>query len=331
MAGTTAVASVAGWPDDVVEVMIPGVDGRPDQPALFWQAPESEPAPLLVGLHTWSNTHRQRSSQPYQQWCRQEGWHFIHPNFGGRNRTPESMGSDHAVAEVVRAVEWARSQANVDASRIYLVGVSGGGHMALLMAGRHPEIWAGVSAWCPISDIAQWHADCRATPRYSRYADDIESALGGDPWTEPSLMAAALRRSPVTWLKNAAEIPVDIQAGIHDGRRGSVPFRHSLVAYNAIVPPDAAIPDAIVERFYKTSTPPAGTTPAEDSLYDRWQPQFRMQHGNTRITIFEGGHEIVQVVALNWLAQQRRGQPASWEIPNPKPLETAPGSTRSGR
>jgi hypothetical protein len=36
--------------------------------------------------------------------------------------------------------------------------------------------------------------------------------------------------------------------------------------------------------------------------------------GNTRVTIFEGGHEIVHQAALNWLAKQRRGQPPVWEV-----------------
>ena len=56
------------------------------------------------------------------------------------------------------AIAYARSTTAVDARRIYLIGGSGGGHMALMMAQAAPELWAGVSAWVPISDLAAWHA-----------------------------------------------------------------------------------------------------------------------------------------------------------------------------
>jgi hypothetical protein len=39
------------------------------------------------------------------------------------------------------------------------------------------------------------------------------------------------------------------------------------------------------------------------------------------VTIFEGGHEIVHQAALNWLAMQRKGQPAVWDLKKFLPLE----------
>ncbi len=65
----------------------------------------------------------------------------------------------------------------IDPQRIYLVGVSGGGHMALLMAGRAPEVWAGVSAWCGISDLAAWHRQTKAAGL--SYWQSLEKACGG--------------------------------------------------------------------------------------------------------------------------------------------------------
>ena len=318
------------WPEDIRKVEIPGSLGEKPQPALFWTAPGETPAPLLVGLHTWSsNFHQTGSSLPYQQWCRLNGWHFIHPDFGGPNVTPRAMGSDGAVADVVRAVAWAKEHAHVDPERVYLIGVSGGGHMALLMAARHPELWAGVSAWCGISDIAQWHADCRANPRFARYADNIESALGGPPDTAARQKDAA-RRSPVTWLAEAHAVPLDIQAGVHDGRLGSVPFSHSLRAWNAVVGATAALPEAFLENFYSTqkSREPA---PPTDALYGRRPPVFQRAHRNARVTIFEGGHEIIHSVALNWLAQQRQGQAAVWEVREPVPFDVEEENVQSGK
>lgn len=318
------------WPADVRQVEIPGSLGEIPQAALFWTAPGEAPAPLLVGLHTWSSRYLQTgSSLPYQEWCRRQGWHFIHPDFGGPNLTPRAMGSDAAVADVVRAVAWAKEHARVDPQRVYLIGVSGGGHMALLMAARHPELWAGVSAWCGIADIAQWHQDCRAEARFGRYADNIESALGGPPDT-PERRKEAARRSPVTWLAKARSIPLDIQAGVHDGRTGSVPFAHSLRAWNAVVGAPAALPDAFVRDFYATQISGESAPPA-DSLYGKRPPVFQRVHENTRVTLFEGGHEIIHTVALNWLAQQRQGQPAVWKVTDPVRFEVQEENTQSGK
>ena len=43
-------------------------------------------------------------------------------------------------------------------------------------------------------------------------------------------------------------------------------------------------------------------------------PKIHCIKDSTRITVFEGGHEILHVPALNWLARQRRGRPATWDV-----------------
>ena len=236
LASSWARAEIPGWPADVREVSYTSPGDHSTQRALFW-SPQglTQERPLLVGLHTWSAHYRQTgSSPPYLAWCKQRGWIFIHPNFRGPNRTAAALGSDLAVADIVGAVEYAKSQATVDMRRIYLIGASGGGHMALLMAGRHPEIWAGVSAWVPISDVAAWHRECTENSSFAGYAKHIEAALGGTPETDSARAESAKRRSPVTWLARAKGVALDINAGVHDGRTGSVPFSHSLLAFNCV-------------------------------------------------------------------------------------------------
>ena len=322
----------AAWPPEVKEVRIRSTADQTEQPALWWTPGDARDAiPLLVGLHTWSGDFQQTaSSTPYWEWCRQQGWHFIHPNFRGVNRTPQALGSDLAVQDVVDAVNWAKSNANVDARRIYLIGVSGGGHLALLMAGRHPEIWAGVSAWCGIFDVARWHAEHTKNGKPDRYASDIESVLGGAPDTA-GRQADARHRSPAKWLAGATGVPLDIAAGLHDGRAGSVPFRHSLDAYNTVVPADARISGSAIAAFYETQRLPAGlSAPAPDALYGSRPPVFRIHHGNTRVTIFEGRHEIIHEAALNWLQLQVKGQPAVWDVKSPVRLRVDEKQTKSG-
>jgi hypothetical protein len=57
---------------------------------------------------------------------------------------------------------------------------------------------------------------------------------------------------------------------------------------------------------------------------------FRVSSANTRLTIFQGGHEILYAPALNWLAQQRKGQSAVWAISTPIPLPGGEQKTQSG-
>ena len=320
------------WPSDVKEIGIRSTLDSADQPALWWSPEDAKEArPLLVGLHTWSSDYRQTgSSTPYLQWCRQQGWHFIHPNFRGANRTPEALGSDLAVQDVVDAVRWAKANVKVDARRIYLIGVSGGGHMSLLMAARHPEIWAGVSAWCGIVDVARWHAEHSTNGKSDRYASEIEIALGGPP-NNAKRRDDARRRSPEMWLPAARSVPLDIAAGVHDGRKGSVPFRHSLDAFNAVVPVSARMAERALDSFYETQQLPNGwAAPTADPLYGKRPPVFRKIHENTRVTIFEGGHEIVHEAALNWLMQQEKGRPAAWNVKSPIRLRVDEKQTKSG-
>ncbi len=309
------------WPEQVTKVEIPCSDGAV-QPAM-WYAPKS-PAkkPLLVGLHTWSSNYASAGGdRVYAEWCIAQGWAFVHPDFRGPNWTPLALGSDRAVQDVVEAVAWARRQTDVDETRIYLIGVSGGGHMAMLMAGRHPELWAGVSAWCGISDIAQWHAEHQKGGKSDRYAQNIEAALGHAPARDD---AEAKKRSPITWLNRATAVPLDIAHGIHDGRKGSVPFLHALHAFNAVVPASDRLPEADIQSCYETQKLPAGWSAAgPDASFGSWTPLFRKMSGNTRVTLFEGGHEIVHQAALNWLAKQQKGRPVVWDVRDFTVLGTA--------
>ena len=123
---------------------------------------------------------------------------------------------------------------------------------------------------------------------------------------------------------------LDICHGVHDGRTGSVPFTHSLLAFNAIVAEKDRLPTAELQAYYDTEKLPASWPAASaDPSYATWTPRFRKTAGHTRVTIFEGGHELVHQAALNWLALQRKGQAPVWTAPTFIPLESA--TTQSGK
>ena len=325
--------SVRGYPPEIREIRYPVPEDGSEQPALYW-APELEQGrrvPLLVALHTWGGGHRQAGGEAdYAKWCLEQGWIFLHPDFRGPNRRPEAMGSDLVVADIRAAVAWAQAVAPVDEDRVYAVGASGGGHASLLVAGRLPELWAGVSAWCGISDIAAWHRETRAAGR-ENYAKDIEQALGAAPEPGTEAFAAAAHRSPLRWLANATGVPLDINHGLADGRSGSVPFTHSLHAWNAVVPESERFAAADIAAWYADPATLPRDPSLVDPLYTDRPVVFRRTHRNTRLTLFDGGHEIHRGAALNWLAAQRRGRPAEWTAPKVGDLRSTDAARESGK
>ena len=287
-------------------------DGK-TQPALWWHPAKAKesPVPLLVMLHTWSGNYQQKKWKEIGLTeCEQRGWAMIHPDFRGPNRRPEACGSDLAVQDILDAVAWVREAIQVDSKRIYLVGTSGGGHMSLLMAGRTPGLWAGVSAWVPISDIAAWHRQTTAAGR-KNYAANCEKACGGRPGDSPAVDAEYRRRSPLTWLHRVAGLPLDINAGIHDGYTGSVPVSQSLHAFNSAAIANghhtSALTTAQIHWFRTRQTVPEELTDEREDETDRLRLiLFRRAAGPARITIFDGGHEGDMPTAIRWLAKQRK-------------------------
>lgn len=310
LAAAEPAPSSPAWPAAVREItFLSDADGTP-QPALFYAPPEGAPRPLLVALHTWSSDYRKPTGAAYAEGCIARGWAFIYPDFRGPNHRPEAGGSQLAIADVLSAVTYARRATPVDPTRIYLVGNSGGGHLALLIAGRARDLWAGVSAWVPIVDLQAWYRECRA--RRLDYADQILRVVGGDPDASPAAARECAQRSPLTFLPNARGLAVDINAGIQDGHAGSVPISHSLLAFNSLAAPADRLTPEQVREFTAAPRVPAGLAPPPaDPSYGNKPVLFRRASGSARVTIFDGGHEIIHEAAFAWLARQRREGPAT--------------------
>jgi poly(3-hydroxybutyrate) depolymerase len=321
-----------GWPAVVRSLTYPASIDNSEQPMLVYAAQSEEKRPLLVGLHTWSGGYRQAGGEVVcARWCVENDWHFIHPDFRGPNWTADACGSEKSVQDILDAVDYMQKHHEVDRDRIYLVGASGGGHASILMAGRAPDIWAGVSSWVPISDIRAWW-DEKREGRHSRYADHIEKAVGGRPDQNEDAARECVKRSPLTYLNKAMAVNLDINAGITDGHDGgSVPFTHSLNAFNQVVPESERIPEQFIKSFYEKQRLPAGTLTAQaDAIYGEKQVVFRKTSGNTRVTIFQGGHEIIHEAALHWLARQRRAKPANWNVTAEHNFKTDEEESQSG-
>ena len=304
--------SVPGWPREVRKVEFISSYDSTLQPALYWAPEQAEkPVPLLVTLHTWSGDYLQQASLPYLDQARERGWIFIHPHFRGPNNNPQATGSLAAVSDILDAVAYVMAGSPpVDTNRIYLVGTSGGGHMALLTAGRNPHLWAGVSAWVPITELARWYQEC--LQRQLKYADEMAASCGGPPDQSEQIRSCYEQRSPVSVLAGAAGVAVEICAGIHDGHTGSVPVGHTLRGFNILASANGhkekVLTSRQIEWFERQESVPAELAgeSEDDPAYGERGVLFRRVAGPARVTIFEGGHEGIARAAVSWLAGQRK-------------------------
>lgn len=300
------LASVtAADPRERVEVTST-LDGTP-QPSYLIPPPAgaAEPYPLLVSLHTWSGDLEQRNPA-LEKLAAERGWMMLYPNFRGANTKPEACGSELAQQDILDAVAWVRERYPIDATRIYLTGVSGGGHLTMLMAGRHPGVWAAASAWVGISDLAAWHEKHAG----GGYGNHMEASCGGKPGDSEQVDTEYRNRSPLTWLQNAVDLPLDLGAGIHDGHTGSVPIFHTLRAFNAVATAQGEPPVTATE-IAELATPdgrlanPQPQDTAPDETFGR-AIYLRRTAGKCRVTIFEGGHEGLATATVAWLERWRK-------------------------
>lgn len=282
------------------------------QPMRIQQAEVEGPRPLLVWLHTWGGDCEQAADTAYHL-ARQLQWHLIQPDFRGPNWTPLACASAAAKQDVVDAMNWAEAHWAVDADRIYVMGGSGGGHMAMAMAAHCPKRLAAVSAWCGISDITLWHSECDEHEKYANYARNIEACVGGRPGASASIDQDLRARSPRFHITAAAGLPLDLNHGVLDGKTGSVPFHHTILAYNALalVQGDKIVSEEEIVQLDSQGhlSDPQDDDTDPDPLYPNRSIHLRRRSGTVRLTIFEGGHDLLVSAGIAFLAAHTRGQP----------------------
>jgi hypothetical protein len=306
---------------EAAEVTIRSTKDGTAQPAMFF-VPEpantrtgGSGAPLIVSLHSWSTGHAKYDAyESTLRGCQKRSWAFISPHFRGGNSRPEACGSDLAVQDVLDAVAYAQAQAAIDPQHIYAVGSA---HMPLVLAHRAPRIWAGISAWLPITDLAAFH-EFNRTER-ARYSDMVEGCCGGAPG-RPDTDSEYRRRSPVHFLAAAAGVPIDINVGIFDGHRGDiVPVDQSLRAFNVLVRANGRSESALTEQQVLELTREARVPPdlqwKGGAEFDRqYAILLRRSGGPVRLTIYDGGHVWDEgrngeaEPALRWIAERVEGK-----------------------
>jgi dipeptidyl aminopeptidase/acylaminoacyl peptidase len=192
------------------------------QPSLFFKSKSVEKRPLLVGLHTWSFDRFNQISNMLPM-AEKYNFNLLLPEFRGKN-TPDNpncqqaCGSALAKQDIKDAIDYLIENENIDKDNIFLLGLSGGGHMALLMAGMCPEYFKAIGAFVPITDLAKWAEE---NPRYGKH---VLACCG----TEDEMR----KRSPVTYLDTIAKSNLKIFHGKYDS---VVPVTQSITLFNAIM------------------------------------------------------------------------------------------------
>lgn len=273
------------------------------QPCVFVAARKGEARPLLVYLHPWRHGYDTDSTR-WQAEAKARDWHFLAPHFRGPNKRPEACASRLARQDVLDAVAFVKQHRAMDTQRIYAGGVSGGGHMALVMAAEVPDLWAGVSAWCPVSDLRAFYHECRA--QGAKAYRHIVKVCGGEPGSSPKVDEELRYRSPLFHMALAKDLPLDINHGIRDGQPRGIGIQHSIWAFNALAEArvDAPVPADTIDTHCRLEnlTP----DPIQDDTYGR-TIYLRRTTGPSRLTLFEGGHEDLPAAACAWLEGMRKG------------------------
>jgi len=187
------------------------------QPSLFYASESAEKRPLLVGLHTWSfdRTNQIKNMLPYTE---KYDFNLLLPEFRGKNTAGnpncrKACGSDFAKQDIKDAIDYVIAHENVDPEHVFLLGSSGGGHMALLMVGMIPDYFEAVAAFVPITDLSLWYDET------DKYKNSILACCGGEDREE------MLRRSPISYIDTASRGNIKLFHGKWDP---VVPFTQSV-------------------------------------------------------------------------------------------------------
>lgn len=192
------------------------------QPSLFYKSASNDKRPLLVGLHTWS-FDRFNQIDNMLPVAEKYKFNLLLPEFRGSNLKSNpnctlACGSEHAKQDIKDAIDYLLENEEVDADNIFLLGLSGGGHMALLMAGMCPEYFKAIGAYVPITDLTKWVEENEG------YRQHVLACCGDNK--------EMLKRSPISFLDVISKSNLKIFHGKHDP---VVPVSHSIRLYNALI------------------------------------------------------------------------------------------------
>ena len=292
--GSTACAILLWISGSTTTVRI----GGPENLSRVYPPASKNAAGVIISLHTWAGDFSQED--PMLAEAQSRGWGYVRPNLGGPNRLPASCLSPSVIKGLDDVVDFCRDEWGVPPDKVHLVGQSGGGFTALGYWHLGGRTLASVQAWNPISDLISWHVFCSRRPTLRKYADDIESAIGGG--IEEHLAEARSRsplHMPVPFGRKMP--PLRIFTGIRDGHEGSGPVSQSTDYFNRLASHGLAppIPADVLGAIHSGRIQLlARLVPPTDN------GMFLFGTSNVSLYVFDGAHEMLVDEAWDKLSDE---------------------------
>jgi len=286
------------WKDKYELINIESSYDRNIQKAYFFRSESLENGPLIVSLHSWSGDYTQRDD--LAALCVSNDINYIHPDFRGPNNTENACCSDAVMSDIDDAITYAISKGTIDTTRIFIIGVSGGGYATLCSFMKSIHEINTFSAWVPISDLEAWYHE--SSVRGTKYAYDILACTSSKNHLDENI---AEEKSPISW-----STPVDklessklyIYAGVNDGIQGSVPITHSINFYNKLLE-DLSVSERTkyVSADEKLKLLEFRKPLADYGSVAERAVCLKKEYGNLKLVVFEGNHEMLSNYAFNEL------------------------------
>jgi predicted peptidase len=291
------------WRDEFKIVDVKSPIDETLQQAYFYKTKSVDPQPLIVSLHTWSTDYTQYDS--INEFSFRKDYNYIHPNFRGMNNTKDACCSELVISDIDASIDFALENANVDTTKIYVMGMSGGGYATLAMFMKSKHRIKKFSSWVPLVDLVQWYDETKILKL--KYAAEILACTQSKDGILNEKIAR--QKSPIYW-----ETPIDklnystleISTGIYDGMRGNgvIPITHSINFYNKLLS-DLDISDS---SKYVSAAEKLALLEFRKPLGNFGQISGRevalvKETNNIKLTIFEGGHEILHKYAFEELVK----------------------------
>ena len=279
--------------------LISELDGE-KQKAYFLKSEIEKPMPLVVSLHSWSGYYNQFN--PLANLASKNNFNFISPDFRGANNHPKACCSDYVIQDIDQAITYALTNSNVDTSKIWVIGGSGGGYatLCLLMKTRHNV--DKYIAWNPITDIEAWYNENEI--KQNKYVGDILNCTNSV--SEKLNLSQAKLRSPIYMdypKKKIKDTEIHLFAGGYDGLLGQVSPTHSINFFNSLLsnfyPDDSLNIVSVDERLHLLEK--RSKLGEFGQIGDREVFLKKSSH-NISLTIFEGKHEVLWDYAFEFMS-----------------------------
>ena len=273
----------------------------------YYKSTNPKSKPLVVQLHSWSYSADDLQTIGLDTISENKDYNYIFPNFRGVNNHPKACCSEFVIADIDEAIDWALKNMNVDRSRIYVIGYSGGGYATLAMYQKSRHKIRAFSAWASISDLVAWYG--QSVERKNKYANEIIRCIGANNSFD-SIKAS--ERSPIDWetpIKKRKKSTIQIFSGIHDGYSANapVPISHSINFYNKLLSDfNEKDTSKFVNRYALNAMIKTQSIPSSNPNNKIGNRVIHYQKSTKKImlTIFEGGHDMLSKQALEYIEQK---------------------------